>query len=40
MRAVVARHIVVVSQGETGPHRDGFLTDVGVRSPHNLTSFG
>jgi hypothetical protein len=39
VRAVVASHIVILSQSETGPHGDGFLTDVGMGSSDNLSPF-
>ena len=39
MRAVVASHIVVVPQGQAGPHGDGFLADVGVGRADNLAAF-
>jgi hypothetical protein len=39
VRAVVASHIVVLAQGETGPHGDRFLPNVGVGCSDNLAPF-
>jgi hypothetical protein len=36
---VIAGHIVVLAQGETGPHGDSFLPDVGVGRSNNLSPF-